>query len=860
VLIPWPFTGREPDRDQLRGLLISGRSAVVAGPAGVGKSRLVEEVLASLVGVDVQRLAGTVAAGSVPLGAFARLLPARAPRANLLGWARAAIVDNAKPGLLLAIDDLQLLDQTSAALVHGLLLDGSAQVVGTLRTGPVQTGEPVLDTVTALWKDGLVDRVELAALSAEQVRDLAEAVLTGPLDHHSAQRLWQLSQGVPLLLRELVIGALAEGILREQDGVWQWHGPVPANPRLRELIDRRLAGLDAAEHLALELVALGEPLDVEALVMLAGQAAAESLEERALIRVRQDNRRMYASPAHPLYGELVAELVPELCRRSHYRRLADAVESSGPRPGDAVRVTLWRLDAGVDQPQQTLMAAFQLAWAAQDGILAERLARAALAAAGGPAAAAALVEVLTFAERFTESGQVIRTVWEEPMEDQLRAQLTMRLAWVMAYEEDLPEDAAALLDRVEVTLTDPVAKRIVALQKIGLLCDRGEHRAAAEICRRLLDDPDLDVDDRADPLSTLAICQAMTGHTAAAQEAAAHCLAEYDHWRESAPFVAWQIGYAQSRAGQFGGDLDAADAGLARQRGEKGQDLSFVRLHLQREEAMVLRMRGRVAAGLVAALRGPSPTSMMGSAVYAEAAHCAALLGDLSRARALREQAMQRTPWLNRRLHIDFADVWLAAQAGLISEAIRRCLELAAAAERLGLLGVEMLALHDLVRLDAAELASARLAVIATHHDGHLAPVVAAHALAAAKADPGGLAVVASRFEELGMVLHAAEAAAQAATVFGQVGQARAATAATGRALRLAERCEGARTPALIGMRTPHLSRREYEIARLAARGLSNKEIATQLFLALRTVENHLHTVFTKLGITRRDQLHDLVR
>ena len=41
----------------------------------------------------------------------------------------------------------------------------------------------------------------------------------------------------------------------------------------------------------------------------------------------------------------------------------------------------------------------------------------------------------------------------------------------------------------------------------------------------------------------------------------------------------------------------------------------------------------------------------------------------------------------------------------------------------------------------------------------------------------------------------------------------------------------------------------------LAAAGLSNRAIADQLVLSLRTVENHLHRAFTKLGVSSRAEL-----
>jgi DNA-binding NarL/FixJ family response regulator len=68
--------------------------------------------------------------------------------------------------------------------------------------------------------------------------------------------------------------------------------------------------------------------------------------------------------------------------------------------------------------------------------------------------------------------------------------------------------------------------------------------------------------------------------------------------------------------------------------------------------------------------------------------------------------------------------------------------------------------------------------------------------------------------------------------------------------------CGEVRTPGLAsGPEAEHLTRREREVAGLAASGVSNKEIAARLYLSARTVENHLQRIYAKLGVTSRNQL-----
>ncbi len=56
------------------------------------------------------------------------------------------------------------------------------------------------------------------------------------------------------------------------------------------------------------------------------------------------------------------------------------------------------------------------------------------------------------------------------------------------------------------------------------------------------------------------------------------------------------------------------------------------------------------------------------------------------------------------------------------------------------------------------------------------------------------------------------------------------------------------------------LSAQEWQIAQLAASGLSNREIGHQLYLSHRTVASHLYRIFPKLGITSRNHLHAYIK
>jgi DNA-binding CsgD family transcriptional regulator len=196
--------------------------------------------------------------------------------------------------------------------------------------------------------------------------------------------------------------------------------------------------------------------------------------------------------------------------------------------------------------------------------------------------------------------------------------------------------------------------------------------------------------------------------------------------------------------------------------------------------------------------------------------------------------------------------------AGDLSRATKILEEAAAVGEEIGDLVGASAALHGLARLGHAREVASRLAALTAQIEGDLAPARAAHACALTGRDPEALQAVSGVFDGIGAHLLAAEAAADAAGAWRQRDDPRAAAAAERRARILADRCQGATTPSLQAVATGvHLTRAERETALLAAAGHSNKEIAKELWLSVRTVENHLRHVYEKLGVPGRAALAD---
>ena len=139
----WPFVGREELLDHVRRVLERGPATgvVLVGPAGAGKTRTAFEclALAERAGLETAHVTAASATASLPLGAFATMLPPNleaSDRTALLRIAEDAIATRSGTRrLALLIDDAQLLDEVSTALTYHLAWSGRVFLIVTVRTG-----------------------------------------------------------------------------------------------------------------------------------------------------------------------------------------------------------------------------------------------------------------------------------------------------------------------------------------------------------------------------------------------------------------------------------------------------------------------------------------------------------------------------------------------------------------------------------------------------------------------------------------------------------------------------------------------------------------------------------------------------
>ncbi|MFN2534079.1 MAG: LuxR C-terminal-related transcriptional regulator [Pseudonocardiaceae bacterium] len=862
----WPLTGRAEELRVISGLTRHRDGpvgVVLAGAAGVGKTRLAREALAVAKqrGVLTRWAVGTASARALPLGAFAATLGVVGPDpARLVRQAGDALLAGAgKAGVVIGVDDAHLLDELSATLVHQLALRRAASVVLTLRTG-----ETAPDAVTALWKDGHLSRLELQPLSPDEITTLLEAALGGAVDSVAARRLWSITRGNVLYLRQLVDGELEAGRLHQVAGVWLWSGTPKLSPGLVDLLSTRIGQLPDTVRAVVEVLAFGEPLGVPLLVALTDAAAVEQAEARGLVEVYPDRRRLQARLAHPLYGELQRAQIGTLRARRLCGRLANALASTGGRrAGDTLRRALLMVESDLPADPVLLTKAAGRATELGDLGLAEKLARAAVAAGGGLEPRLLLGNALHWSgpDRGAEAETELAAVAAMARTDAERVQAAIPRSANLIYGLGRPTESAAMVDAVLETVSDDVAALELSAMRSALDAFLGRTVQAAEDAAAVL----------AHPRCPPSAAQLAIWGLVAACGSQGHLdgLADKVHWIdtradafETGLHQAAIIGSSWVHGLLLAGLLDTAEKAARRYRERCENTTGF---GYTTTSAM---------CGAVAEARGKVHTAVrwFGEALAASTP-AFALSVDLHGALAMAgDAASARDAWLRMipaAQHPGFAHVkpelllggaWVAAAEGSLREAVALSRQAGQVAASQHQPAVEVVALHTAVCFGDRTLAD-RLAELAGQVDGPRAPAAAAHAAALAADDGAALDAASVQLETMGALLLAADAAAQAVAAHARHGERGSAHAAGSRAHRLAQACEGARTPALAALAMPlPLTVREREIVTLAAGGLSNRQIAERLVVSVRTVEGHLYRACAKLGVSDRSELASVVQ
>jgi DNA-binding CsgD family transcriptional regulator len=871
VEVAWPLVGRQAELEAVAAALGDTRAGgvVLAGAAGVGKTRLAKEALTRGVGGGwgVEWVAATRAAASIPFGAVSHLLPATGrlsdDRLDILRRAAVLLAERGRERpLVLGVDDAHLLDDASAALVHQLALRGTVAVLATVRTG-----EPAPDSVVALWKDGLARRLDLRALAAEATAELLGRALGGRVDGVTRQEVLRVTEGNPLYLHELVLGGLESGALRQVDGLWRWKGGLAGATRLAAAVEARLGTLDMAARAAVELTAWGEPLAVGVLERLVDRDAVQAAERSGVLVLQRAGRRVLARLAHPLYGEVLRATLPMGRARAVAGRLAAAVGGGIlRRRDDLLRVGVWQLEAGVAVRPALLLEAARQAAARFDLELAERLARAAVEAGGGQTAVRVLAEALEWQGRHAEAVAV--------MDDEPPAlgSSTERARWASVRAGNLywglERTAEAEQVLQQAALAEEDGGEAVAMLAWILLFD-ARLREAVAVASRVLGQPEAPAQALVWAATAAVPALGSLGRLGEALAVADQGLAVARAHPQELPWGETQLGLARCQlllgAGRLAEARAIADAGYQAAVADRSPERTGGWAGFR---GLVAKAQGQVATAeaslreAVALLDEQDPYRFVRWCL-AELASVAALVGDQGAATTWLDRAEARGGQANRFFDswVQLDRAWVAAGAGELTRAAELAGQAAELARARGQFTLEAVALHDVARLGAPAGVRERLNELAGLLEGRLAPLLAASAAALTARDGAALDRVAAAFEDLGALLLAAQAAAAAAHAHQAAARDARANASRERAAALAAACEGARTPGLgPDTQTSVLTRREREVAMLAAAGTSSREIAARLGLSVRTVDNYLGRAYAKLGLTSRTELAALLR
>lgn len=830
-------------------------------------------------------------------------------RATLFEALRCGLVTIAaqRPAAIL-LDDLQWSDEATLEFLAALaptLGELPLLVVAAYRSDELPRAHPLRRLRHDLRRERAWNEVALGPLTADETAALAEQILGAAPSPRLAATLQDRTGGVPFFVEELTAALRAGGRLRDvREGTdLDLDGDVPLPQTVRDAVLVQLASLSDAARSAAETAAVaGAIVDLD---LVARTGDEDGLAELLATGLLVDTEPGRAAFRHPIVREAVYDSVPWLRRRALHRRLAEALRAGDSDPAEIAGHWLAARDA--PRALEALLEAIAGRVAVHAHRDAARLGRQALdlwpEGERGAARLAVVEQHARYAELAGDLAEAARAQREVVAAHRAEgvgralADAERRIAAIYALQGDRPHALAARRVAAEAFAAnglpgEAAAERLVVA---AYLQSAGTHTEAAATARLAGEEAiraeRTDLRVRAMGLEGVAQVKLGAFADGIAIIRAGLTLALDRGLTLEAAEVYQRLGTAHEVAGDYGGAREALGTaiGLCERDGAAGLEqvclscMAYVLRELGDWDQAETLCGGLIAAdasaddtlvadgvlGAVHAWRGRSDearplllrsletaTRLDVVSMQCDSAVALAWLadadGDPERAHELCRLVLDR--WSRSEDHhyavwgLRWSAAWLA-RSGRSADA-RACTEalsaIAASAGHPDALAALAHALGETALADGdAAAAAEQLSRAVDLHEGLDIPferaqilVRAAVALAAAGDRDTALARLAEA-HRVARMLHATPL----------LGEIAAEVVALGASL---EEHLGRRAAA--DHDHAGLSRRELEVVRLVAAGLTNREIAERLVLSIRTVDMHVRSILAKLRCRTRTE------
>ncbi|MBT2502769.1 LuxR C-terminal-related transcriptional regulator [Curtobacterium sp. ISL-83] len=841
--VAWPIVQRGEEDRAVAVVAEHGWSVAIVGAPGLGKSTVAARVTDRVAARDasgrtlVVPITAVAASRTMPFGAASERfgdLPASITELSDGSEAEArlrAIPDLADRDVVLRVDDADHLDTMSARYVAWLVRDQGARLVLTCRDFTA-----IPEALRALWQDDLLERIDLEPLDLHEASELIASALGAQLETASTERVHRATAGNPLYLREVVRAALASGALRHTASGWYWRGPITASNSLADMYRTELGSLPEDLRDVVDIVALADPIPLPRLLGLASGGDVDRVVALGLVCIESgEDHAPVVRPSHPLIGEVVRALVPVARRTTLFAR-ANAFRADrheGAPPAARLRAALWSLECGVLPPVDQLLDAAQIAVRLQENengiVLASAVLRTELT--GTERVGAHVLRSLSHS--YSDGREAGRTdaeaAWDlvrrhpDEVDDAAVIEACETLANIRQFHDDDVAAAVALTDAA-IALVGPEAAERLRLLRLAHLGWGGQFEGVREELERtgMVHAPTVPA-----AFLCLAPCAVMALATAGRLDDATTfgrtALATAVEHLEVSPWGVGEIVSVLHQVQMWRGDIADLITEVPVRRSSPYLKYDFT-LELIGDGNLAISQRrwDDAVTAFSAACERYDIADHGGFAVYpwARLAMAHAYAGRTEEATAALARARETPPRAMRILGEQIA-VWIAWTEAVLGNpaGTRHMDDVIDRATASGAWTHVMYghALHYSLELqhDRDTTASVeRLREAALRVDGSLAAALVDYADAVRSDNRTGIVAAQSVLAAHGMAVHA-------------------------------------------GRAKPPLTNREYEVATLAAEGLSNRRIAENLGLSVRTIDAHLSRVFSKWDLHARTELSE---